>query len=286
MKNIWRIRAVDMCIYIDEHIYDKYNEELVFGYLQWLFYSLSIKKKYFKNFDDYESYALYGATQTYLRLTDKRQFLPENNPKKLKKIKSVLNFIKRIMYPLKVNYQKNTFNDVIKIAEESEYDGSDAYNGTRENLIQQVISDNSAFLQCDISSYLKTLNRIIKKVVNDTPYKNDSVMTHRLYISCLITVLKSVTLSNENKEKLFENDRLKLVSQNYINNVYQKELEDSITCWRLPEEYNSYVNILAIRVRKLAAEDIKSLIHDYEPSENIIQDILMAPVAELNEDNE
>ena len=286
MKNIWRVRAVDMCIYIDEHIYDeKYNEDLIFGYLQWLFYSLSIKKKYFKVFSDYDNYALYAATQTYLRLTDKRQFLPDSDPRKMNKIKSVLNFIKRIMYPLKVNYQKSTFNDVIKIDETIEYNGFDTYSNMQTDLSNDIFKQNLPFLNVEVESYFNTIQRIIKQIIRQTPYRNDKTMFHRLYVSCLISFLNSITLSKSNKDRLFEDGKIKKVSESYIDNIYAEEMLNAPTAWRLPENFKSYINILLVKTKQLIAKDIKSLIHDYEPSENIIQDILMTPISELNEEN-
>ena len=286
MKNIWRTRAVDMCIYIDENIYkENHNQDLIFGYIQWLFYSLSIKKKYFKVFSDYDNYALYAATQTYLRLTDKRQFLPESDPRRMNKIKSVLNFIKRIMYPLKVNYQKSTFNDVIKVDESVEYNGLDIYSSVRSDLTADIFRQNLPFLGVEIESYLNTLQRAIKNVIKQTPYRKDKTMVHRLYVSCLITFLNSITLSKNNYNKLFEDGRIKKVSELYIDNIYAEEIANALTCWRLPDNFKPYINVLLARIKQNVASDIKSLIHDYEPSENIIQDILMTPISEMNEEN-
>lgn len=277
MKNIWKVRPVDMCIYIDEHIYEQdFDQDKIYGYLQWLFYILSVKKKYFKTADDYENYAIYGATQTYLRLTDKRQFLPEDDPKYMKRIKSVLNFIKRIMYPLKVNYQKSTFNEVIKFDEDVEYDGNTIYTALDGSISEQIYNNNAGFLQVDIESYIKTLKRMIMSTVKNTPYSNDPVMLHRLYMSCLISFLRSVTLSNRNKERLIENNHYKNVSQSYFDSIYAEEIKESPICYRLEDNYLPYIAALTQKVRKEAAKDIKSLINDYEPTENIIQEVLLA----------
>lgn len=88
----FKVRPVDMCIYIDNHIYEPdHDVNLIFEYLHDLFYSLSIKKRFFGSEKDYEQYSLYGATQAYLRLTSPKQFLPDDDPKKLPKVKSILN---------------------------------------------------------------------------------------------------------------------------------------------------------------------------------------------------
>lgn len=62
MKKKFKVRPVDMCIYIDDHIYNDYDPNLVFEYLYDLFYSLSMKKRFFSKESDYDQYSLYGAS--------------------------------------------------------------------------------------------------------------------------------------------------------------------------------------------------------------------------------
>ncbi len=88
----FKIKPVEMCIYIDKHAYEPdFDTELIFEYLQDLYYSLSIKKRFFNNDEDYENYSIYSATQAYLRLTNPKQFLNDDDPRKLPRIKSILN---------------------------------------------------------------------------------------------------------------------------------------------------------------------------------------------------
>lgn len=286
MKNIWKVRIVDMCIYIDNHIYGEYDEEKVYSYLQYIYYSLAFKKKFFRRYEDYENYALYAAAQTYMRLINQRQFLPENDPKKLKKIKSVLNFAKRIMYPLKVNYQKNNFNDVIKIDETVEYDGKEIHEAMRTSLTEDVQNSVKDFVSIEVNNYIDTVSRIVKKVVDDTPYRKDKILKHRLYISCLMTLLRSVTLSNFNKKRLLnERGNIKGVSDNYIDSIYAEEQLNAPICWRLDNNFLPYIQVLYVRAKKIISDDIRSLIHDYDLTDDQIQDILMTPLAELNEED-
>ena len=92
MKRKLPVRPVDMCIYIDEHAYEpNHDVEKIFNYLESLFYVLSMRKKFFNKESDYKEFSLYAATSAYLRLTNKKQFLPDGDPKKIEKIKSILN---------------------------------------------------------------------------------------------------------------------------------------------------------------------------------------------------
>lgn len=281
MKNTWKVRAVDMCIYIDTHIYNEFDESLVFGYLQWLFYALSIKKRYFSNYDDYDSYAIYAATQTYIRLTDKRQFLPEDDPKYLKRVKSVLNFIKRIMYPLKVNYQKSVFNEVVKSAETSEYDGASALEAINDSLTSNMINSNS-YLSAEIELYIKSIKRTIERIIANTPYRSDPTLSHRLYMSCLISFLKRITLSAKNKYRLKVLE--KEPSQKLLDATYEEEQRTSTTCWRLSDEYDSYIHVLTTQVLETCVKDIKALVRDYSITDDILQVALLNGKTSKDED--
>lgn len=133
----FKVRPVDMCIYIDENIYKPdHDVQKIFEYLQCLFYSLSMKKRYFNTEYDYEQYSLYGATQVYLRLTNDKQFL-EDEDKKLPRVKSVLNYIKNVLYPFKVNYQKDTFNEVYK----EEYLGAEINDQIKDDIEKTTIAN-------------------------------------------------------------------------------------------------------------------------------------------------
>ena len=71
-----KLKYTDMCIYIDNHIYtDDCDEELVFSYLYQLAYVLAMKKHFFTNIADYDSYAIYCAGVLFKRLKNPKQFL-------------------------------------------------------------------------------------------------------------------------------------------------------------------------------------------------------------------
>ena len=100
-----------MCIYFDAHIYDDplvRSDELLYQYLYHIIYMLSCKAKYFEgpnSWKKYDEFALYAATKIYLRYTT------HTDP--ASRIKSVLNYCKNLLYPMKVDWQKETFNEII-----------------------------------------------------------------------------------------------------------------------------------------------------------------------------
>lgn len=281
-----KIKYTDMCIWIDKHIYDSngFDENRVFNYLYRLFYVLAYKKSFFKNKHDYTDYSLYAATQAYMRLVNPKQFLPDDDPNKLPKVKSVLNYIKKLLYPMKVNYQNIAFNEVIN----EDIHGEDLVSEVKETLSKKVVADSEALLHVDIEFYLRQIPRVIKKFLSTTIYANDKVILHKLYVSCLISLLKSITLSNLNKERLeLRLKQNKSCPDDYINYLYEKERAECASTWDLDDIYKDIIDIYTIKIGKIIIADIKNLINDYRPSEDVLRDMMMSSCnIDLGDNNE
>lgn len=223
MRKKPKVRYVDMAIYIDEHIYEKdHDVETIFDYLQCLFYALAAKKRFFYKESDYDKYSLYAASDVYMRLTNERQFLPDDDPKKIKKIKSVLNYIKNVLYPMKVKYQKENFTEVYK----EEFLGSEVNDSIKENLTSNILNCSAnGLLEVDITQYFKSITSTIKNFLYSTPYSNDPYIFKNLYMSCVLTLLRAVTLSNANKQKLYckDSEDFKTNIDNVLDKAYYEE---------------------------------------------------------------
>ncbi|WP_300924660.1 hypothetical protein [uncultured Clostridium sp.] len=281
MRKKPKIKYTTMCIYIDEHVYEKdHDVEKIFNYLQCLFYALACKKRFFSKEKDYDNYSLYGATHMYMRLINKNQFLPEDDPKYMPKVKSVLNYIKTILYPLKVNYQQENFNYIFN----EEYVGTETIDSIETGLRGNIDAGTRGLLQAEVLCYLKDIPKIIKIFLKQTPYAQDSGMMHKLYMSILITLLRMITLSNHNYNRLIKDQELKLNAEDLAEDLLREEKVNAPVAWHL-DNMEDYIYVLCNKIIKLIVRDIRSLIQSYEPSEEIIKDILMSPLSEYNENN-
>jgi len=74
-----------------------------FTYMYLLAYMLASKAKYFNTITDYDGFAYFLAYSTYSRYKDQSK----------KPVKSVLNYMKSIMYFRKLTYDRETFCEVI-----------------------------------------------------------------------------------------------------------------------------------------------------------------------------
>lgn len=68
----------------------------------------------FKEFKDYDGYAFYAANRLFFAL---RKNLSNQGKvikgKLIRPIKSCLNYMKALMYPMKIEYQRETFQEVL-----------------------------------------------------------------------------------------------------------------------------------------------------------------------------
>ena len=276
MKKEPKMKYTDMCIYIDKWIYtDNYDADIIFDYLYKLFYALSYKKKFFNSIEDYKNYSIYGATQTFLRLTNPKQFLPDDDPKKLPKIKSVLNFIKKILYPARVNYQQEAFNKII----DSEVQGNDAVDAFKEYSSRSISDQHNPLIQIEVENCLSSIPRTLKKFLEDSPYSSDNVTLNNIYTSCLITLLRSITMSNYNKTRLYSKgtDNYRLNIDELLVDIYKQEAANSPITWHLPRELTEYINVVCNQLKHLIAKDIKHICMMNEIDTAVFEDLLINP---------
>lgn len=278
-KKKFDIKVVDMCIYIDNNVYEKdHDVAKIFDYLQRIYCALAKKKRFFSSEEDYNNYSLYSATQIYMRLTAKKQFGSDDSGKKLKPIKSVLNYIKKTLYPFKVNYQNISFTTIHN--NNTVDDSCLLMKASLDDIVMQNCYND--FLNVDVSCYLNNIHKSIWNILKEYPYTSDKALMNRLYMSCLLTLLRSITISNENKEKLFvkNSDEFKVDCDNILESIYYEESLTAPVTWHLPTEYENLVAVIVNRIKNSICKDIRYIMSYYVPSDDIIKDILSAPVSD------
>ena len=263
-------RYTDLCIYIDSEIKKPdCDEKKCFEYMYHLFYILAVKGRMFLTSSDYDNYALYGATQLFLR------YRKEKEPgSKLKPIKSCLNYIKRILYPLKVNYQKSNFFQVFK---EEALNGS-APIGIADSQKTLAGNINNNLVQTEYKYCLTQIASTIKLVLKGSPYIKDKAAMHNLYISCLLTLLKSITISNKNLLRIKNKKEKSLITDAFIDKIYEEESKDEVVIYHLDPTMGNYIDTLVKRCKKEIAKDLNYIIDSYKLPDDTIKEMLMQPL--------
>lgn len=266
-----KVRYVDMAIYIDNHIYtDNYDEELVYQYLYFLIYMLSKKRRYFNSEKVYDDFSVWLATNLYVRLTDKRQF-DENE--KLEKIKSILNYIKNILfakrveYNLQLGYQATSGKLQVKNPELVEDQALLNYYKPAAQ------SSNNEIIKFFVLDLFETIPEMFRQELKKSPYKNNAYMFNNLYLSCLLTFIQSTTPSNQELRKL------QALSRRNLNADLSKlilKTADEIVLWNVPPYLIDYVRLLYRRVKKAVVNDIKDSISKHSLTDRELEAVINA----------
>ena len=265
------MKYTDMCQFIDANVPKIVNpgenpdlENIIYNYLWLLVKALAIKKCMFKNFEDYDMYSFYAATRLFTAL--RKNQLNQGKVikgKLIRPIKSCLNYTKALLYPMKIEYQRENFREVIEEEFVSTKFDALAY---KEQLKSQA-RDNAEVLQT-FKSYLQSvvlnINKILDDILQKSPFNSSTPEYKNLKISILLTsayILK-------NKKKL------------NINGV------QSVFLWHLPKSMTNYTKVLLKEFFTAIKQEIIDCYKTADISENELEAALAATTEELYYDSE
>ena len=128
----------------------------------------------------------------------------------------------------------------------------------------------------DFKLYFDNIPKTIYSYVSKIPHK-DKAYIENIYISCLLSLLQSMTLSKTNKlrvENLMRSNKLTFVK---LNNIYAAEKENSKVYYHVDPKDKQLVDVLVNKLRHIISVDLSSILHENVGS-NYSQDVLMSAV--------
>lgn len=229
---IWKKPAdkkyTELCMYIDENIpniaiagKNPDIEDTVYNYLWLLVKALAIKKCMFNDFQDYDAYAFYSANRLFFAL--RKNYINQGKMikgKLIRPIKSCLNYTKRLLYPMKIEYQRETFREII--SEEFVSKKFDAYNFQEQMRAstKESLGVSRQFLDY-VQNSLTNIDVLLENVLKKSPFNKNTTEYKKLKMSLMLNALYSL----KTKKKL------------------DSEIA-TIILWKLPKSMSSYVRIL------------------------------------------
>ena len=109
------------------------------------------------------------------------------------------------------------------------------------------------------------------------PYAEaEPVTQHNLYISCLLSLLNSVTLSNTIKNKIKSKEIRTSDLDEFLYRVYADTAENSVILFHLPQSMQNYVATAVARIRHIMSKDLRELIGMNTVSEEICEAVLIS----------
>lgn len=222
------MKYTEICIFIDENVPKIINpgenpelENIIYNYLWLLVKALAIKKCMFTDFQDYDMYAFYAANRLFFALRKNQLNQGKTIKGKLiRPIKSCLNYTKALLYPMKIEYQRESFKEIIEEEFVSKKFDAFAY---KEQLKDRA--RGSAGVTRQFREYLKDTilqnGKILDEILQRSPFNSSTLEYQNLKISLLLTSLQIL----KNKKKLDASPA-------------------SVILWHLPKSMSNYTKIL------------------------------------------
>ena len=249
------ITYTDMCIYIDSNIYNEsFDINKVYEYLYHIIFMLAKQAQLFSKHKYYDSFAIFGASRVYFRLTNKKQFetKPDGTPK-MEKIKSVLNYIKNILYPLKVDFEQEEYAQTIVVTDSTELN-----QYTYNQLLTQAV-DKLTF--SDFGMTLNDITKTCEQFLSTVPYSRDSSMWYNIYASVLLTFLSYVTLSNKHHRRIEHLESTTRLKDKHIDDFFTAARKSEPILFHLPKSIGPYITVLARQLQTIVAKDLSDILH-------------------------
>lgn len=271
---MWRkpdnLKYTDLCIYIDAHSAElvdaDVNDEvpnLIYNYIYLLVKALAIKKRMFENFNDYDGYALQSANRLFFAL--KKSYMNEGKVikgKTIKPIKSILNYTKALLHPMKLEYLNTQYNIKTRASEVAKQFDSFTYKQTLKERVWDSQRNTEKFKDSVIELFYefnKTLDAVLKK----SPFRSNSPEYKKIKISILLNCLQN------------------LKDKNGIN-------ADPITVkvWKLPKSMNNYIRVFITELGTSLKHEIMSFYNDLQIEDKILDYLISNPSGEYNENED
>lgn len=280
-----KMKYTDLCIYIDKTIYNRdennnpislrvlnsEEETNVYNYLCNLVVALAHTKKLFPKWEQYEEFSYSYAADVFMRLTSKEQDF-SCEAKRLKPIKSILNYIKNTIYFAAVTYRNATYDQMIT----ADHDGQDAYDNINAYCEEQVQSQYAKDVRDIIYDNLSTIINKIKKVLDESIY-NRSKERNNIELSMLLSINNFLSLTYKQKT-LNEAKKIK------IRNNQLNDWENYIILW----DYKLNKSIIIFLIKKVfeyIKEDIEKDKSDNYLPEDVVKDILSSALPSYGTNN-
>lgn len=281
------LKYTEMAMYIDEKINsgDRLSEhelELIYVYLYHLIRMLAYKKHYFNKTEYYDDFSLLVAGDMMNRLiyNPKLNEVDEFGNPKMKRLKSILNYLKVVLYGRKVLFEQQNYSQ--KLSKQplepklTDYAFSHQIRQTKQNQIDS-----------NVKLYLGDLSKTITAFINKNCIYSDPIIRKNIRISCYLSILNSIIFTQMIVDNVNTKYKTSDSKFNYLCSEYNNNRENCVILYHLDDSFKNYVTVLMRRVFTVIERDIKDLsIGDNYISDSVLADIAFSELdGKLKDDN-
>lgn len=148
----------------------------------------------FSDFQDYDGYAFYSANRLFYAIRNNYNNTGKTiKGKVIKPIKYCLNYTKALLYPMKLEYQKETFKTILSEEYTSKKFDAFMYSETLKAHAQDCqpnIAENF------VRDTIETFPCILENVLAKSPFQKDSLDYNRLKMSILLNCARDLGVKN------------------------------------------------------------------------------------------
>ena len=270
--NTENLKVVDMCKIFDEEFPKKDRDDTkLFKYLYLIIYAITLKEKpnWFQRYEDYDAYASYSTRVLYFRFIKQQ--------KEGKQLKSILNYFHGAMNGLRINFQKEEFAEIID-PEHDDFNSEQYLTSKQAELSNEYFAEEK---EEEITRLLKDVHKVAKKVIKESPYSRDKQMSHRLYISMLLTFLSNLTINNRAMNKFNKKvEKNNKDMDDVFTNLLEKEKQEAPILWKLDLSMSDYVRLLVNKMKYKLAHDLRDIQKYYVIPEDVVTGIMASAYSE------
>lgn len=281
------IKYTEMAMYIDEKINseNKLSEqelELIYVYLYHLIRMLAYKKHYFNKTEYYDDFSLLVAGDMMNRLiyNPKLNEVDEFGNPKMKRLKSILNYLKAILYGRKVLFEQQNYSQ--KISKQPTEPKITDYA-----FAQQIRQTKRDQINSNVKLYLGDLSKTITSFINNNCVYSDPIIRKNIRISCYLSLLNSIIFTKQVVDNVNTKYKTSDSKFNYLCLEYTNNRENCVILYHLDDSFKNYITILTRRIFTVIEKDIKELsIGDNYVSDNVLADIAFSELdGKIKDDN-
>ena len=161
--------------------------------------------------------------------------------------------------------------------EQETYCQSDEENGTiylsNFDLGQYISDEANIFNNMEFSYTLSSVSMIVKSHLQKIPYKKNSCEWLNIYVSCMLTLLDSITLSNFNKDRVAHIHRSK---DQIVDRLYTELRYSDPILFHLDESMSNYIRVLVNELRKVISSQLSFELHTSTSVEDTTKNLIIA----------